>query len=343
MLLIWMDDGRQSVFAFPVAWILSVFFHETGHLAGALAGRFNVLLFAVWPLKFYRTRDSWRVEFWATPLKTGFGGFVGAYPVGSDELVPRVKTLIACGPVASVVLTLSAWIVARYTDDGSSWLPPQLKVLALVAALHAIFSLWPMSTRLGSSDGARLLELSRGGEKSERFASLLVLIGCSTAGKRPRDWDPELVQRAAGSMDDERSDAIAGQMMRYNWLLDTKRTDQAGSLLDWITPRIVTLRGKRAWELEKIWFDARHRDTPPAAGALGSLAASGQSPSLRCAYFKTKAALDLLEHRYADAEIAARESAIESEKLADRGIAAALRDESEALLREATARAQAAG
>ena len=329
------DDGRTSVLALPFAWFVSTFLHEGGHAVGALAGRFRLLVFAVWPVKFYRRKDSWTAEWWRGAFRSGLAGFVAAYPKDSANLVPRLAWLVACGPLASFALAVVSWTLARYFDDGIRWLPPQLNILAVIAMLQGLLSIWPVSNQRAATDGARLLALRRGGEAAERFASLLVLLGCSSAGQRPRDWDPEMVGRAAGRMD-ESADSVVGHAMRYNWLLDSKQFEQAGTALDWLSSRMPTPDSQKVWQLEKIWFDARLRQIAPPADAFPHPAsAQRRIPMIQCAYFKARAASELLEHRWKDAEMSAREVLLATEKLADRGIAAAIRDEAESILQEA--------
>ena len=321
---------------YTLGLLASILAHEAGHLIAALAVRFEVVAFAVWPFKIHRTKQGWRLGFLELS-GSGIGGSIAAYPVGTDDLVRRMLWIVVSGPAASWVLGIAATVVLLFPEAGSNvWVSTTLTALAFWSLLCGITSLLPNLGKYGVSDGARLRKLRGGGPRAEQFVSLLILVADAMRGRRPRDWDPDLIRRASDPMDDT-LDSVSGQALRYNWLHDTRRLEEAGPLVEWIAARMPSKEARMVWRLEAAWFQARHRgDLIAARQWFDHLAKPGKAPNVRCAYFKAKAAIACAEEQWADAAAAAREVVKESNKLTVIGIAEAIRDEAEAVLRDIT-------
>lgn len=320
--------------AYTIGFLGAVLVHEIGHLTAAVLVGFEVVAFAVWPLLVHRAGQKWRVGIWR-PGRSRIGGFVSACPVGTHNLVKKMGWITIGGPAASWILAIAAALLASFAQEGSqNRVFTLLTALAFWSVLFGIASLLPSSGKSPLSDGARLRVLIRGGPQAERFVSILVLFANSMRGQRPREWDPDLVRRASCDLDDH-PDSISGQAFRYNWLHDTRQLEAAGPLAEWIAERVQSKESQEAWRLEVAWLQARHYGNLLAARQwFNRVAGPGKGSAARCAYFKAKAAIDLAEHRWDDAGSSAGEVVRESGKLAGAGIATAIRDEAEAILRE---------
>jgi len=319
---------------YTLGFLVAVFVHELGHLVAALLVRFEVVTFAAWPVVAHRSGQRWKLGVWR-PGRFSIGGFVSACPLGTHDLVKRMLWITAGGPAASWTLVIVAAVLVVFLEGGSqSWVSTLLTALVFWSALIGIISLVSHSGKHALSDGSRIRMLRRGGPEAERFVCIMILLAKSMRGQRPRDWDPELVRRAATHLDYS-PDSMSGQVLRYNWLHDSRQLEEAGPLAEWIAGRIQSREGQQAWQFEVAWFKARHRaDLPAARQWFDRAGGPGRSPAIRCAYFKAKAAIDLAEQRWLDAAAAARAVAIESDKISLVGVASAIRDEAEELLRD---------
>jgi hypothetical protein len=239
------------------------------------------------------------------------------------------------GPAASWALAIAAVALAIFGAARSQvWLSTLLTALVFWSVLGGIASLSPNRGKYAVNDGDRLRMLVRGGPQADQFVSITILLAHSVQGQRPREWDPDLVRRAAYALDDN-PDLTIGQALRYNWLHDTRQLEEAGPLVEWIAGRIHTGEGQAVWQLEAAWFQARYCANLLAARQwFDRVAGPGKSPASRCAYFKAKAAIDLAEQRCAHAEASAHQVLREAEKLTHAGIATAIRDEAERVLEE---------
>ena len=171
-------------------------FHETGHvLAGKLVG-FRFTLFIVGPFKVHSTESG--IHFGLNRSLMLAGGLGGAAPTDSRNLPSRTMAYVAGGPAASLLLAISA-LGLLYVVPTSIGIV--LSIIAMSSFFIGIVTLIP--TRMGGlvSDGARLLMLRRSGPEAERWCAIAAVGGASMAGKRPRDWDEEMIRRSLLSPD----------------------------------------------------------------------------------------------------------------------------------------------
>jgi len=319
---------------YTLGLLVSTLVHELGHLVAALLAGFEVVTFAVWPVIIQRAGAKWKLDIWR-PGRFSIGGFVSAFPVGTHALVKRMLWITAGGPVASWSLAIFAGAFAIYgTQHSRVWVSTVLTALVFWSFLMGVASLRTYTGTQSLSDGSRFRLLRRGGRPAERFVSIVVLIASSMRGQRPRDWDPDIVHRLACDLDNT-PDSMAAQTLRYNWLHDTWQSEEAETLVEWIAERIQSRKGRQVWQFELAWFQARHRaNLEGAHESFDRASGLGKSSAVPLAYFKAKAAIDLAEQRWADAEVSAHEVLKETEKLTNAGIAAAIRDEAKEILQE---------
>lgn len=319
---------------FPIqivaACFISIALHEAGHATAAVMAGFRLVIVAVWPLQFRRHGTGWslgRME------KLRVGGFVLPVPRGSHDLRRRWFEIIAAGPAVSLIAGgLAATLYWRF---GASWpgaASAQLECLAFWNLLFGLVGLLPIRSPYAVTDGARIRMLCQNGAEAERFLNLTSLLGASTSGVRPKEWPRELVEMLDIPQDRSR-DALASQMMRYNWLIDSGRAEEASEVLNWLFSSDLPEDLKPIWQLERAWFEARFvRNLSAAKEWLEAGVRRDKRPAYLCGLYKAQAAIALLEHRWADLESAAHETLKQCDKLTDPGLAIAIRDKIEALL-----------
>lgn len=310
-----------------LAYVVSVMVHELGHASVGLLAGFRLVACGFWPLAVNRGMDGWRF----TPYSVPCAAFVVMLPRGPHELTRRLMLLTGAGPAASALTGIAAASFAVAAPDGIRGF---LTAFAGMSALFTVFDFWSFANGAAFSDGARLRNLYRGDAGAERFCSLVLLLGESYSGKRPHEWDAELVRRAARSTGNPSED-LGGLGLHYNWLIATNQIEKAGQVLDSLLGLDVPSKAKQIWALEAAWFQARCRaDLPAARNWLSTVSTATRSPEFRCGKAKAVAAIAILERKWSDAEAAAREALKECRRSGDRGIGLAIQEELETLLRE---------
>lgn len=314
-----------AVLLTPVAGWLAVTLHELGHWAGAMLVRFRTLIVVVWPLRI--TRQGERLQVGTVWNLSFIGGMVACMPTDSRHLRRRMAVLTAGGPVTSLgtgslaVLAATAWRGLA----PAPW-PGQLAILLMmlfgvVSLLVGLSSLWPRETAGYRSDGARLRALARGGAGVEQELAAMTLSAMSLTGARPREWDADLVLRAARSGDDPLL-TLAGQHLVWAWHLDHGRLDDAKVALGRVLEGVDRLPAEisSSMLLDAAWFRAWHDHDPAGARDLLGRATSTLLTSPH-------------EMPLAEATIAFREG--------DQATARARLDDAQRLLPEALDRGQA--
>ena len=249
--------------------IASIFFvlafHELGHLVGGKLVGFRFTLFVVGPFKIHSTGTGTRFGLNRSLMLAG--GLGGAAPKDSRNLVRRMTALVAGGPVASLLLAVSAFGLLFIA-------PPSIgTVLTLVAVASlgiGVVTLIPNKAGGLVSDGARLKMLREGGPEAVRWSAIGALSGASMAGERPRDWDEGLVRNSLVHRDDSLDDAGAGSTAYYH-ALDLGRKDEAEALLGRaLSADAIPEMVRSQMLLEAAFFQAYFRHDAAAARAFFS-------------------------------------------------------------------------
>lgn len=303
-----------------IGYVTAVAAHEAGHAVAAALQRFRILSFVVWPVRFYRHSSEWHVD-WAS--RSGPNGSVGITPRDTNHLRMRQIVVVAAGPLASLGAAAGCWIALNAAET-PKWAVDQLLIVALWSAVMAAGSLLPIRRGSASSDAERLRILMRGGVEWERASAQQAIAIAAMNGARPREWSEELIEKAAG-LEDGSADARLGRVMRYNWLLDSGRIDEAEQQLVSLLLQPCPEDVSREWMLQAVWFAAMfRRDAGTArkwlAAGRGSGAAAG------CNEVMAETALAFVEKRWADVRRLVPETWHSCDRNMDRGTAKAVRD-----------------
>lgn len=242
--------------------------HELGHAIGGRLARFRFQLLVVGPLRVERDEATGRVTAGLNRELSLYGGVAASVPLDTANLGARMATVVAGGPVASVLLAAGAWGLALVAA-GAPFAQLQLVVLGMLSAGVACATLLPMRSGGFSTDGARLLRIVRGGPAARREAATLPLIALMSAGTPPREWDPAMV-RAAREPADGTTEECFGHLLAYMHLLDAGHVAEAGAALD----RVTALRGifpkafAPSLDVEAAYYAGAHRGDAARARAL---------------------------------------------------------------------------
>lgn len=273
----------------PLGLLLALFLylacimaHEAGHLAaGALAG-FRPLLLIAGPLRLEWTNGRTNVSFnRSLPLA---GGLAICTPVGTRDLRRRTMVMAAGGPLASLLLGvqfLAFWTALApllrsggIAADLANFL---LLFGGIVSLAIGLVTLLPMRAGGFYSDGARIIRLMRNSEETEREVALMSLTGVALGGARPRDWDSELVRRAAGIRDGGAFEVSALQFAHLH-ALDSGDIDRARSYLEETLARVHQLpaASRGPLQLGAAVFFALYDEDAVRARSLYEAAGSGE-------------------------------------------------------------------
>lgn len=213
----------------PVWFFVVIGIHELGHLAGGLRRGMRFLLLIVGPFQFSQSASGIRFS-WAFNLGT-FGGLAAAMPNPDRPMQPQMLSLIAGGPLASLVLALASGTVFMASDG-------RLAVHALVIGLMSvlIFLATAIPSRMGGfmSDGRQFIELLRNGESVMARQRMTSLMAQSLSGMRPRDWDADWLQDECAQSTVDPVQKVAIRQMAFAVALDSGNRAQTHEHAEWL-------------------------------------------------------------------------------------------------------------
>jgi len=171
------------------SFFLVIALHEAGHAWMGLRVHFDFRFYVVGPFMWEKENGRWRFK-WNTNVNLS-GGMVLCLPTDSHNLSKRFAWYAAGGPLASVLtaaLFLIFYILLNtFPSTAPFWQLITLWMWLLFFLSMVIFVLTaiPFHTNGFSSDGARVLRLSRGGDTAAVEVMLLKVIASSCSGVRP--------------------------------------------------------------------------------------------------------------------------------------------------------------
>ncbi|GAA4032757.1 hypothetical protein GCM10022409_16280 [Hymenobacter glaciei] len=255
----------------PLGFLVAVGLHELGHaLMGQRQGfRFHWL--TVGPFTWKMRDDRLRFE-WNKSLNTA-GGMVLSTPVGEHNLRRRYMAFAAGGPLGSVVwagLALGTYaLLPAPAAEMGRLLQVALVTSGGLSALLAVLTLVPLHLGGFYSDGARVLNLWRGGAAGELEIAVTSAMACTVNGMRPRELSLTLLE-AAAARPEELPFKLYVHYYLYLAALDAGQTAQAAHHLAEYRERLARtpagLQGS-GW-LELAFFAAAYQHDLPAARAF---------------------------------------------------------------------------
>lgn len=213
----------------PLSMLLVLAVHEAGHLLGGFRRGMRFLLYIVGPFQWSRTPSGIRFN-WLFNLGT-FGGLAAATPDPEKPLRPQMLSLIAGGPLASLMLAILGFAAFTGLDGRTA-------AHALIIGLMSffIFLVTAMPSRFGGfmSDGKQFLEVLAGGDavmERQRFSTLMAQ---SMAGVRPREWDADWLEPASRTVGGDPVRLVATRQMAMLAAQDRGDTASANAHADWL-------------------------------------------------------------------------------------------------------------
>ncbi len=256
-----------KLMVFPV--LLLVIFcviaiHELGHVAAGLLMDFEFKLITVGP--FMVQKEGTSVQFkWNKNLNIA-GGLALCIPKTTDNITRKFMFFAAGGPLASLLLAVFAYLLTwAISYDNQIFIRFMFHVFFSMVAIFslAIFLLTVLPMKSGGfyTDGARILNLWRGGYQAKIEAVLLQVTSQLFAGTRPKQIDILPIQEAVEYPIDAPFKAYLHAFLYYHYL-DIHLIEQAEIHLEKYASYLEEIpEGYRAmvW-LEKAYFEATYQN-----------------------------------------------------------------------------------
>lgn len=178
--------------------VLVIVLHELGHAAAGMALGMKIKSLAVGPFQ-CRIRDGrWKFQFLPKAFLS-LSGATGVVPVNPQEPHSKKISMIAAGPLTNLFTGLLALYVTA-TVPGRPW-EPAWHLLALFTTISLVvgaLNLVPFQIAASYSDGAQIYQILSGGPWADYHRAISIASSSLVTSLRPRDYDIEAIQRAAG-------------------------------------------------------------------------------------------------------------------------------------------------
>jgi hypothetical protein len=183
-------DGWAACF---VALVSSVALHECGHLAAALALRFEVTAMSLGPFRVSRLHGDWTLQ---VMWRRFFLASVSATPRSQSNWRANMLLVVAAGPFATGVAVLAAYLVAARLPVGAvdGFWDAALQMNLFFFLLGLIPS---RAAALQANDARLFLVLLRFDEEARSILLYHLLTHFRLEGRRPRHYPEWVVRRLA--------------------------------------------------------------------------------------------------------------------------------------------------
>ncbi len=238
---------------FPVCF-LTLAIHELGHLIAGIYVNFRPYLYIVGPLRIdWNDEAKWHIRL--NRNLTFYGGLCVTIPTDTDELLPRFAQVLLGGPFLSLLFAAISFLAAGIFPG----LRTPFAFLGIMSFGIFVITMLPTRNDAFLSDGARWLQLRRGGPLADRDAALFHLLALYMAERPSAEW-PEKALQAAIAVEDGTIFEAGGRYFKYLQCLQKKDIKEAGIQLNHVlkiaSPLNPTLQAE--YKLEAAWFYAWH-------------------------------------------------------------------------------------
>lgn len=215
--------NKLAMLPFLVAIILLVLIvHEVGHVLAGLWVGFEFRMITVGPFMLQKEGNKTRFR-WNTRLNAA-GGLALCLPKTEQNLKNNFIKFVAGGPIASLLfalLCLAIYYNGQTRSAQNFWL-----LSGTMSTMIFFTTIIPMRSKGFFSDGARILNLMKGGEDATIDLVILTTTIASSSGIRPRDLNVAPIQQILNSEYPHPFIPYLHIYM-YNHWLDQQKSDKA--------------------------------------------------------------------------------------------------------------------
>lgn len=269
--------NKLAMLPFLVAIILLVLIvHEVGHVLAGLWVGFEFRMITVGPFMLQKEGNKTRFR-WNTRLNAA-GGLALCLPKTEQNLKSNFIKFVAGGPIASLLFALLCLAIYYYGQTSS---PQNFWLLSgTMSAMIFFTTIIPMRSKGFFSDGARMLNLMKGGKDATIDLVILTTTVASSSGIRPRDLNVAPIQQI---LDSQYAHPFIPylQIYMYNHWLDHQQPTQA---LPYLSEALEGIHNIPVGYQAMLWLDwAFHQayylqNVPEAKEALGKAKISAVIP-----------------------------------------------------------------
>ncbi|MBV8630190.1 MAG: M50 family metallopeptidase [Silvibacterium sp.] len=219
----WMKGTLELI----LAAVLAAAWHELGHTLCGLAFRQKLLAFFAGPFQWRFHRGRWQFLFNPAGFLTTGGG-TATVPQRTDEPEWRELCVVLAGPVASLIAGAAGlWIAFSLigTQYESLWFP--LAMFGSISLQAAVVNLIPLRTAAGYSDGARILQILRGGVWSDLDRVYRIASATLVTQLRPRNFDIDAIHRVLAAGVIPKRQQLHLHLLAKTYYLDHGATQEA--------------------------------------------------------------------------------------------------------------------
>jgi hypothetical protein len=244
--------------------------NEGCHVLGGKMVGFRFVMLVLGPMKIVSTRGG--VKIMRSSRQDPGPVAIVSVPMTSDNLRWRMVAMALAGSLTNVALWLVCWWLSGVTQGATSTF---LALTSLFSLFVVVYSLLPFKSSGRLSVGAYLKMLAMGGPEAERLCCILMIMGASLMGKRPREWDADWIRRITALDDSTLLDASACQGAFY-WALDMGNVEEGERYLMRAIahPEVIPSAVRPAFLVDAAFFYAYYRHDP--ATARGFLDEAGE-------------------------------------------------------------------
>jgi len=176
---------------------LATLLHEAGHALTGIALGMRLRAFIVGPFQFRVIEGRWKFAFHPAQV-LAFAGAAGLTPVDPDESRWNEVAVIAAGPFVNL-LTGAVAAALAWSAVGAPWefLWEYFALFATISLVAGIINLMPLRPDGLYSDGARILQIFRGGPLYDYQRCARIASGGYLSAIRPKDFDIAAIERAS--------------------------------------------------------------------------------------------------------------------------------------------------
>jgi hypothetical protein len=294
-----------SILPFILAFYVSVFFHEAGHVLFGTLARLKFTWASVGKIQLYRdTHQKLRLRF--VKQLNSRSGFAAMHTLIENAIRWRWIICVAGGPIMNFVMFLIFGFLLNYVVEGT-FLKSFVVSSIIISLIEVFLNLIPSRRSGFDNDGMQIFTLLRGGQKMDRLTAMIMINGAATEGIRCKQWDENWIRNSLIIQDDSSIEALAN-FYAYDWSLDRKEIARAEThlnrgleLVEKLDPAMTT---SLYWS--QAYFLAMHKHD--AVGAREAFEKAGSNPLALAFYpLRTEAAVLFAEGRFEEAKAKAQE------------------------------------
>jgi Peptidase family M50 len=180
-----------------IAALLVTLIHEAGHAIAAWGLEMKIRAFVVGPFQLRKNEGKWTFRF---DIATTFSanGATGAVHTNPHQPIWCDLFRIGAGPLINLATgTIALCAVFLLEPSSPMQVGGMLFLFGIYSLIACVTNLIPFRSGDQYSDGAKIYQILSGGPFADLHGALSVVASSLETNTRPRDFDVELIQRAA--------------------------------------------------------------------------------------------------------------------------------------------------